>query len=840
MQARSDKWRTIVASKNFWLNVEAVINNVTYTEITAPVIERSIFSNELGIGNCVAASCKFSVRADSASIPKSAKVVIRAQVCREDPTDPTTIEESEKIPVGTFFIYTREYNKDIAKGNTAENENENIGLVTLQCYDAMLKANQLYITNPTSDPQSRIGWAGGKSMADCVTEIAARLGVSVDSRTRINSGSNYKIQYPAHYVHSTDADTETGAETIPSEQSSNYTMADVLRLIAAFHGGNWVITPANELRLIPLERPPYSSTSKDGSTASGTPIKMAVNVPIVLGKVTAGNQITVSRITVTRAEKEVFTQGNDTGFTLQASGSQYETVALHEAAKADLYTKYVSSNALTYNPFTVEKACMDPCAELGDQVYIKAQSENNARVLSVICAQSMTFGTDFRVNLSAPAKVENESEYPFQTQTQKLKSDLQKLQATSESFIEQTNNRISLEVLQRKCADTALSGRIDVTAEQIALEVTDRTNADTELSGRIQVNADNISLKVNKGEVSSEISVESDEVRITGNRLVVQSTNFYLDRQGNVDITGDFTTTDSYSKLTMQSGGFNLYNQNTLVGRIRGDSQASSSASSSTSTNIMKLEADGGGIIFSNGSTYQFAYNLGINPNGYTETFWFGQDVRVAGTIKVREVEFEGSAGTSSLTYTRTNENVSGVKAVGNLMATGDIWCNGTKHRAVKTDHYGTLGLNSMESTVCVFSDLGSGMLDETGICYVFFGPDFAETVDLSHAYQVFLTQTSDGAIAWTEKNKDHFIVHGRPGTAFDWIVYARQRDYVAHRLEQIEDISDDSPIFDDSIFDNDNRPADICEAYMNSFADNLEEQAMSYLENYEKEISDL
>jgi hypothetical protein len=65
-------------------------------------------------------------------------------------------------------------------------------------------------------------------MPTAVAEIARLMGVSVDSRTVLNSV--YTLDYPAN----------------------EYTLRDVLRFIAAAHAGNWIITANNELLLVPL------------------------------------------------------------------------------------------------------------------------------------------------------------------------------------------------------------------------------------------------------------------------------------------------------------------------------------------------------------------------------------------------------------------------------------------------------------------------------------------------------------------------------------------------------------------------------------------------------------
>lgn len=80
-----------------------------------------------------------------------------------------------------------------------------------------------------------------------------------------------------------------------------------------------------------------------------------------------------------------------------------------------------------------------------------------------------------------------------------------------------------------------------ITADAITAEVTRATAEEEKLSASIKVNAEQIALKVSKGEVSSQISVEHDKVEISGNRLIVNSTNFKLDGNGNATFSGNVT-----------------------------------------------------------------------------------------------------------------------------------------------------------------------------------------------------------------------------------------------------------------------------------------------------------
>ncbi|WP_367567208.1 tail fiber domain-containing protein [Lacrimispora sp.] len=94
-----------------------------------------------------------------------------------------------------------------------------------------------------------------------------------------------------------------------------------------------------------------------------------------------------------------------------------------------------------------------------------------------------------------------------------------------------TAEQILAEVTRAQQAEASLKIR----ADQIALSVTDLTNS---TNSRFEQTAAQILLKVSKGDVSSQLSIESDKVTISGNRLIVNSTNFKLDGNGNATFSG--------------------------------------------------------------------------------------------------------------------------------------------------------------------------------------------------------------------------------------------------------------------------------------------------------------
>ena len=80
--------------------------------------------------------------------------------------------------------------------------------------------------------------------------------------------------------------------------------------------------------------------------------------------------------------------------------------------------------------------------------------------------------------------------------------------------------------------------QLKLTANDITAEVTRAKKAEDTLKSSIQVNANAIKLRVSKGNVSSEISAESDSISIRSNRISISSTNFTLTASGYVTMKG--------------------------------------------------------------------------------------------------------------------------------------------------------------------------------------------------------------------------------------------------------------------------------------------------------------
>lgn len=157
----------------------------------------------LSVGSAVSREINLTLwGVESNAIPKMAKLI--PYYCISNGT-----QTSEWLQKGVFYIDTRE---------------TDAGLLTIHGYDDMLKAEQVWTPDQSLEfPMT---------MPQAVNVIAGLMGVQLDARTVLNSA--YTIDYPAN----------------------DYTLRDVLRYIAAAHGGNWIMSDIGELWLIALNALP--------------------------------------------------------------------------------------------------------------------------------------------------------------------------------------------------------------------------------------------------------------------------------------------------------------------------------------------------------------------------------------------------------------------------------------------------------------------------------------------------------------------------------------------------------------------------------------------------------
>ena len=124
------------------------------------------------------------------------------------------------------------------------------------------------------------------------------------------------------------------------------------------------------------------------------------------------------------------------------------------------------------------------------------------------------------------------------------------------------------------------------------------------------------------------------------------------------------------------------------------------------------------------------------------------------------------------------------LQTAGNVYAWGNIGCSGTKSRVVNTKNYSDRKLYCYEMSTPMFGDIGEGMIDQSGECYIFFDDVFLESVNSNCEYQVFLQKEGQGDLWVEEKAPQYFLLKGTENLKFAWEVKVKQRDYEYERLE--------------------------------------------------------
>ena len=366
MQKRPKGWETARDDPNHVGELLITIDGTQYTgeDIMSCEIERNLLENTVEVGNATAAVLTLEIN-QKGTIAKRAKVVVQYRLVLDD-------AKTDYIPQGTYWINTRE-----ASGR----------YLKLTCYDAMLMGQQNYLSDTTADD-----WP--KQESDCVAEIAQRIGVELDSRSSIGAGDNHTVSMPV-----------------------DRTMRDVLQQIGAANGGNWCITPAGKLHLVPLAGTGDSLPEVSGAPDCG-----------------AAQSITGVRVVRNSADTPLLS-GDETGTVLEVE---------NENGTQDLADELAQKlKGMNYAPYTCDQRHIDPVAEAGDKITIGGTAYVAYNI-------KMTLGPSHYADLEAPAEAgELEEEYPYLSETKRTQKELETV-TKSVSEIRKDQEKIETEVSETK------------------------------------------------------------------------------------------------------------------------------------------------------------------------------------------------------------------------------------------------------------------------------------------------------------------------------------------------------------------------------------------------------
>lgn len=313
-----------------------------------------------------------------------------------------------------------------------------------------------------------------------------------------------------------------------------------------------------------------------------------------------------------------------------------------------------------------------------------------------------------------------------------------------------------------------LTSKIETTAEEINLtcEALEKSINEVEsyAKAEFKVTNDNISSKVTKGNISSLISQEADNIAINSDRLSINSTYFKLSKEGDVEIKkGSINITTAAakeSKIELKYGSYNAKlspaeiacgdNANGYTQCIRQD-EIYSSWGGSNETSIR------GGTI--NTKTI-------VTDEVLAQTGYFGDYLSVGS-------RYENSA----------------FSVRGNVAIIGDFKVVGNKNRLVQTKNYGKRLMNAFETAEAYFCDMGISRIRADGTCTILIDPIFAETVEINRQKIIQLTKYGKGDL-WVESEDNYsFTVKGTKGLKFSWQLSLPQKGYSDVRMQ--EDISE-------------------------------------------------
>lgn len=380
-------------------------------------------------------------------IPKMASVDIFVRVV--DTTD--TANVSDWLHKGHYYIDTRATDKKSGK-------------FTLHGYDSMLKAEQTYMPSVSSGPMTT---------AAIVSEIATLIGVTVEATTLAYITNHpYSVPYYA----------------------GQYTAREMLGYIGASYCGSFVISEANELKLIKI-------------TDSGTIINVGAKARShdVAMPLTAYDKVEI----VLDSTNAVVAGTGDNVFEFDCPfGTQ---------AMANTILGLLSS--YHYRPYTAEKAVITPLAELGDSATIQGTTGQ-------IFNRATTFDVLMACDISADFDEEMNHEYTYTSQAErKIKRYYDSVQSQFLIMASEISSKVSQETYNTDitAADTGLKDRMTIAESEIEQNATDITS-------KVSINDYNgneIASRINQS--ATTIDIDADKINFNGKTIKMSSSELIVE-----------------------------------------------------------------------------------------------------------------------------------------------------------------------------------------------------------------------------------------------------------------------------------------------------------------------
>ena len=313
----------------------------------------------------------------------------------------------------------------------------------------------------------------------------------------------------------------------------------------------------------------------------------------------------------------------------------------------------------------------------------------------------------------------------------------------------------------------------DLQGQMASLELT-VDGFETQISGKldeieaetlIQQSLDSLTLSATAGDQSSTLTLRAGDTVLSSAEITFEGmvTFAALSGSGTSVINGDNITT---GQIGSASG-------NTLY-----DLDAGTLRTGRSSGNHVNINDRGVTWYVLNGST---SYLTGVLYSVYGES-WIGANsnyvnygwVNSATPNSYRGMRVDNTG--SRVSFNTSHVDVeSGDLGVSGGISTRDLNAWGSKYRIVRT-HLGNLAFAAMESPEPAFCDWGGGEVGEEGICPIVLTPEYAAAIT-GQALRWLVTPVGGDGDLWVERTDCGALVHGTPGSCFDWLCIGVQRD---------------------------------------------------------------
>lgn len=248
----------------------------------------------------------------------------------------------------------------------------------------------------------------------------------------------------------------------------------------------------------------------------------------------------------------------DNSYTIEGNFLVYGKTAIELLNIAQSLLPLISERA--YKPATLETRAM-PWVEVGDLVVVPTKDDI---VETFVMKRILKGGQAMTDTIESTGSQRRKEIFGINKQIIQLEGKT--------AVVIKNVDEVSVRVTDLK---QYTESQFKVTADSILAEVTRAKGAEEELSSSIKINAERIELKVSKGEISSQISLESEGVNISGNRLTWNATNSSMTADGTLTcnnikaINGNFSGNISGSRITgseIRIGPFSVNDYSVYIG----------------------------------------------------------------------------------------------------------------------------------------------------------------------------------------------------------------------------------------------------------------------------------